>query len=715
MSQNKSGKAYQLVIAEKPSVAQSIAKVIGANSRKNGYQEGNGYLVSWCIGHLVELAMPEAYNEAFAKWKYGDLPILPQYMDNGWQYQILDATRKQFEVLRGLMHRHDVESICLATDSGREGELIGRLVYYQCGCDKPMERLWISSMEDQAIEEGFRNLKPSSEYDSLYEAARCRERADWIVGINATRLFSCLYRQKLNVGRVMTPTLAMVVLRDAEIMAFKPEVFYTVQLQLTGFVAASRKWKNRSEAEAALNACKNSGFAQVIKLERKEKRENAPALYDLTSLQRDANRVYGFTAQQTLDYAQTLYEKKLITYPRTDSRYLTDDMAEVLPEWIQGIAEKFSVTGIHPDQKGIQQVINSKKVTDHHAIIPTRSCKNASFDELPSGELQICKMIAGRFLTAVSQLHLYAETTCEMKYGNEAFTAKGKEVLQAGWKEVEAGFRPLKKDSEQSKESGVLPAMKEDDTFSIHKVEIKESKTSAPKKYTEDSLLAAMEAAGAAEMSDEVERKGLGTPATRAGIIEKLVRTGLITRQGDKKTKYLTATEKGLSLITVMPEQIQSPSMTADWEMKLLRVEQNSFSSEEFMNEITQMITDLVSNYKAVEGADVLMGQKNVLGACPHCGAEVVERQKGWFCSNSTCKFALWKDNAYFNSLGKKLTVSMAERLLRDGKLKMKDLKSKKSGKNFNATVVLQTAEDGKTFFSLEFDQNSQSPKGKKG
>lgn len=715
MSQNKSENAYQLVIAEKPSVAQSIAKVLGANNRKDGYLEGNGYLVSWCIGHLVELAMPESYNEAFAKWKYGDLPILPQYMDTGWQYQISEATKKQFEVLRGLMHRREVTSICLATDSGREGELIGRLVYHQAGCGKPMKRLWISSMEDQAIEEGFRNLKPSSEYDSLYEAALCRERADWIVGINATRLFSCLYRQKLNVGRVMTPTLAMVVLRDAEIMAFKPEDFYTVQLYLPGFVAVSRKWKDKSEAEAVMNACNTSGVAQVVKLERKEKKENAPALYDLTSLQRDANRVYGFTAQQTLDYAQALYEKKLITYPRTDSRYLTDDMADALPEWIQGIAEKFSVTDIHPGQKEIQQVINSKKVTEHHAIIPTRSCKNASLDELPSGELQICKMIAGRFLTSVSQPHLYAETICEMKCGNEVFTAKGKEVLQAGWKEIEAIFRPSKKESDSNKEPAVLPAMKEGATLSIHKIEIKEGKTTAPKKYTEDSLLAAMESAGAAEMSDEVERKGLGTPATRAGIIEKLVRTGLITRQGDKKTKYLTATDKGLSLITVMPEQIQSPSMTADWEMKLLRVEQNSFSAEEFMNEITQMITDLVSNYKAVEGADVLMGQKNVLGTCPHCGSEVVERQKGWFCSNSTCKFALWKDNAYFNSLGKRLTASMAEKLLRDGKLKMKDLKSKKSGKNFNATVVLQTDEAGKAFFSLEFDQNSKSPKGKKG
>lgn len=537
MNQNKSGNSYQLVITEKPSVAQSIAKVLGANKRKDGYLEGNGYLVSWCIGHLVELAMPEAYNETFAKWKYGDLPILPQYMDTGWQYQISEATKKQFNVLKTLMHRDEVDEISLATDSGREGELIGRLVYHQAGCTKPMKRLWISSMEDQAIEEGFRNLRPSSEYDSLYEAALCRERADWIVGINATRFFSCLYRQKLNVGRVMTPTLAMVVLRDAEIMAFKPEAFYTVQLHLSGFVASSRKWKNKLETEAVMNVCNASGVVQIVMLERKEKKENAPALYDLTSLQRDVNRVYGFTAQQTLDYAQALYEKKLITYPRTDSRYLTDDMAEALPEWIGGIAEKFSVTDVHPGQKEIQQVINSKKVTDHHAIIPTKSCKNASFEELPTGELQICKMIVGRFLTSVSQPHIYAETTCEMKCGNEVFTAKGKEVLQAGWKEIEAIFRPSKKESDQNREPAVLPAMKEGDILSIHKIEIKEGKTTAPKKYTEDSLLAAMESAGAGEMSDEVERKGLGTPATRAGIIEKLVRTGLITRQGDKKTK----------------------------------------------------------------------------------------------------------------------------------------------------------------------------------
>lgn len=709
---------YCLVIAEKPSVAQSLAKVIGATNRKDGYLEGNGYLVSWCVGHLVELAMPEHYNENLAKWRYEDLPILPQFMDTGWQYQISEATKKQYEVLKTLMNRDDVSSICLATDAGREGELIGRLVYHQCGCRKPMERLWISSMEDQAIEEGFHHLKPSSEYDSLYEAALCRERADWIVGINATRLFSCLYRQKLNVGRVMTPTLAMVVLRDAEIMAFKPMPFYTVQLHLPGFTAASRKMKDRAEAERILATSQSAKNALVTKLERKEKSENAPALYDLTSLQRDANRVLGFTAQQTLDYAQALYEKKLITYPRTDSRFLTDDMADALPEWTRDIAEKFSVKDFQPAEKGFQQVVNSKKVTDHHAIIPTKTCKNANLEELPNGELQICKLIAGRFLTSVSGAHLYAETICELNCGGEVFTAKGKEVLKEGWKAMEALFisaaKMTNKASDKSKET-TLPPLSEGGTLEILQVELKEGKTSAPKRFTEDSLLSAMESAGASEVTDDVERKGLGTPATRAGIIEKLVRTGLIRRQGDKKTKYLTATDKGISLITVMPEQIQSPSMTADWEMKLLRVEQNHFSAEEFMDEITLMITDLIQNYKAIDGADVLMNQKNVLGNCPHCGAEVVEGQKGWFCSNDACKFALWKDNAYFNNLGKKLTVSMAERLLRDGKLRMKDLKSKRSGKNFSATVVLQTDDDGKVFFSLEFDQNSKDDKRKKG
>ena len=708
---NDAGKGYCLVIAEKPSVAQSIARVIGATSRKDGYLEGNGYVVSWCVGHLVELAMPEAYNENFAKWRYEDLPIMPQFTDTGWQYQVSEATKKQFEVLKKLFER---ASHCLnCCDAGREGELIFRLVYHQAGCKKPVDRLWISSMEDDAIREGFANLRPASEYDALYEAALCRERADWIVGINATRLFSCLYRQKLNVGRVMTPTLAMVVLRDAEIMAFKPEAFYTVQLQLPGFVACSEKLKEKDAAEALLKACKSAASVKVIHLERKEKKEHAPALYDLTSLQRDANRVLGFTAQQTLDYAQALYEKKLITYPRTDSRYLTDDMAEALPDWIQGIAEKFSVTDIQVADAGYRQVINSKKVTDHHAIIPTKSCKNASLEELPSGELQICKMIAGRFLASVSQPYLYAETTCELDCLGEAFTAKGKEVLQTGWKDVEAMLRPAKKEADQNKGVASLPKLKEGDVLAIDAVELKEGKTSAPKKYTEDSLLAAMESAGASETSNEVERKGLGTPATRAGIIEKLVRTGLITRQGDKKTKYLTATDKGLSLVTVMPEQIQSPSMTADWEMKLLRVEQKQFSAEEFMNEITQMITDLITNYKAVDGADVLMGQKHIVGTCPHCGAEVVERQKGWFCSNDICRFALWKDNAYFNSLNKKLTDSMAEKLIREGRLRLKNLKSKKSGKNFDATVVLQTQDDGKAFFSLEFDQNSKKEKGK--
>ena len=735
-NRNKAEDGYCLVIAEKPSVAQSIAKVIGASDRKNGYLEGSHYLVSWCLGHLVELAMPEAYSENYAKWRYEDLPILPQFTDSGWQYQVSEATKKQFAVLKELMHRKDVTSICLATDAGREGELIGRLVYHQCKCEKPMQRLWISSMEDQAIVDGFDNLKPSCEYDSLYEAALCRERADWMVGINATRLFSCLYHQNLNVGRVMTPTLAMVVLRDAEIMAFKPEAFYTVQLHLPGFTAVSGRFADEEQANALANACQSAGQARVTKAERKEKSEHAPALYDLTSLQRDANRILGFTAQQTLDYAQALYEKKLITYPRTDSRYLTEDMAGALPDWVNGIAGKFGIPDFMPDADACDQVINSSKVTDHHAIIPTKSCKNASLEELPSGELQICRLIAGRFLASVNDSQRYTKTVCEVVCGDQVFTTKGREILADGWKAIEARFRPAKKDAEkkkgsdQSKEQATFPLLEEGQLLTIITAEIKEGKTSAAKRFTEDSLLAAMEAAGASEGTADkvngsegaregspvrVERKGLGTPATRAGIIEKLIRTGLISRQGDKKTKYLTATDKGISLITVMPEQIQSPSMTADWENKLLQVEQEHLPAEEFMDEITRMVTDLVQNYKAVEGADVLMNQKHVLGVCPHCGAEVVERPKGWFCSDKVCKFVLWKDNAYFNSLGKKLTGSMAEKLIREGRLKLKDCKSRKSGKNFNATVVLQTDETGKAFFSLEFEQKPEREKGKKG
>lgn len=468
----------KLVLAEKPSVAQSIAKVLGANERFDGYLEGNGYVVSWCVGHLVELFEPEGYDEKYSKWSYDDLPIVP----DEWKYQVSAGTRKQFGILRQLMKRDDVESLVCATDAGREGELIFRLVYHQCRCKKPFERLWISSMEDSAIREGFANLKPSTEYNALYEAALSRERADWIVGINATRLFSVLYGQTLNVGRVMTPTLGMAVMREAAISAFRSEPFYTVQLGFPEFVAASERLKEKKLAEELVKKCRDSSKAVVTKIEQKDKTEKTPALYDLTSLQRDANRVLGFTAQQTLDYTQNLYEKKLVTYPRTDSRYLTEDMAGGLPELVSRVVqaldrkETFSVNAA--------QVINNKRVSDHHAIIPTHSMANADLQELPAGERSVLQLIAVRLLVAVSKAHCYAETTMELTCADTVFTAKGKAVREEGWKGIEAIFRPERKFKEE-KEVKNFPVVSKGDVLTFEKVEIKEGKTSPPKHFTD--------------------------------------------------------------------------------------------------------------------------------------------------------------------------------------------------------------------------------------
>ena len=543
----------KLVLAEKPSVAQRIAKVLGANKREDGYLEGNGYVVSWCVGHLVELAQPEVYDAKYGKWVYNDLPIFPA----DWQYAVSSGTKKQFGILKKLMARDDVASLVCATDAGREGELIFRLVYHKAGCRKPFERLWISSMEDSAIREGFDNLKSGTEYDALYEAALCRERADWIVGINATRLFSTLYGQTLNVGRVMTPTLAMAVMREAAIAAFKPEPFYTVQIGLDGFAAASERFKKKSDAEAVSRDC---SAAVVTKAERKEKSEKPPALYDLTSLQRDANRVLGYTAQQTLDYTQNLYEKTLVTYPRTDSRYLTDDMAHNLPDLVNMAFHIFPAPGVDYVPVHAEQVVDNKKVTDHHAIIPTRELQKCNLNELPKGELAILQLISTRLFVAVGDPHRYEETVIELDCGGTAFSAKGKTILHDGWKALARKSDSTKSDEKEQ----ALPSVSVGDEMAVISTEIKEGKTSPPKHYTEDTLLQSMETAGADEMPDEVERKGLGTPATRAGIIEKLVRIGFLERKGDKKTKYLIPTHKGTALVTVMPEQIQSPSMTAD-------------------------------------------------------------------------------------------------------------------------------------------------------
>ena len=601
--------SYRLVIAEKPSVGAAYAKVLGATNRQDGYWEGNGYLVSWCIGHLVELAPPNVYDEKYVKWSVADLPILPEK----WQYLVSASTKKQFGILKKLMNRPDVDSVTAATDAGREGELIFRLVYQQTGCKKPVFRLWLSSMEEAAIRDGFANLKPSTEYDALYNAALCRERADWIVGVNASRLFSCLYGRPLAVGRVMTPVLAMTVVREAEIAAFTPEKFYTVALAFAGGgTASSRRFSQKADAEALLTSCRKEACAVVQDAERKEKSENPPQLYDLTALQRDANRLLGFTAQQTLNYAQSLYEKRLITYPRTDSRFLTEDMAESLPVLASGTAAIFGAEEkllVH-----VQQVINGSKVTDHHALLPTASVARADLSALPAGEMSILRLIAAQLLCAVGEPYRYAETVLTTICAGEEFSAKGKVVLDEGWKSIE--------------------------------------------------------------------------------------------RKGDRKSKILLPTEKGRALVTVMPEQIQSPEMTADWENKLLRIERGEMEPEEFMTEIKEMVSSLVNTTEAVKGANALMKNK-VIGACPNCGTNVVEREKGWFCENRECRFALWKDNAYFKRLGKHLDGRVVDKLLRDGRVRLKDCKSAK-GKTYNATVLLSAESDGRSKFSLEFENGGR-------
>jgi len=694
--------ANNLVIAEKPSVAQSIAKVLGCTDKQDGYLSGGGYLVSWCVGHLVELAEPETYDSKYETWKKEDLPIIPDV----FQYQVTAATRKQFKVLKNLLHRDDVDCVTNACDAGREGELIFRLVYDEAKCNKPMKRLWISSMEDEAIRDGFAGLKNGREYDRLYEAALCRERADWIVGINATRLFSSLYGQTLNVGRVMTPTLALTVAREAEIRAFRPEDFYTVILSTEIGDLGSKRFSDREEAKELLIKCTLAGKLTITKAEKKEKQEKAPALFDLTSLQREANKRLGYTAQQTLDYTQSLYEKKLVSYPRTDSRYLTDDMEASLPNLITK-AEK--VSGLKPtDAQDHHCVINSKKVTDHHAIIPTASVDKADLSELPNGEREVLKLIATRLLEAVSSPCIYAEAVLEGECAGERFTAKGKSVIDPGWKGV-AKISEKKKDDPDDTALGDISSLHEGDEIKIAQAGVKAGKTTPPKSYTEDTLLSAMEKAGSDETPDETERKGLGTPATRAGIIEKLVRIGFIERKGDKKTKYLVPTHKGEMLITVIPEAIQSASMTAEWEQKLLEVEKESYSADQFMDEIESLVRELVDTYEIVQDAEVLMKPVYApLGKCPHCGADVIEKSKGFFCENKDCKFALWKDNRFFDSLSKKLTKQVAEQLLSRGRAKLKKCRSVKTGKTYDTTVVLSVSDNGATQFTLDFSKGAK-------
>ena len=687
-----------MIVTEKPSVAISYAKILGVHGRQDGYLEGNGYLVSWCVGHLVELAPPSAYGEQYVKWNIADLPILPEK----WQYLVSASTKKQFGILKKLMHRADVNTVVNSCDAGREGELIFRLVYQQAECKKPVSRLWLSSMEDSAVRAGFANLKPSTEYDALYQAALCRERADWMVGINCSRLFSCLYGRPLAVGRVMTPTLAMTVEREAAIAAFVPKKFYTVALELTsGFVASSRRISEKAAAEKLLAGCREEMVSTIQKITRKEKAENPPPLYDLTTLQRDANRLLGYSAQQTLDYVQSLYEKQLTTYPRTDSCYIADEDEEMLEELAEELEDflGFVSEDADDDVPRTRRTVNRQKVTDHHAILPTRSMLQADLDALPKGERNILKLIIARTLMAVSKPFRYLETLLTTECAGEEFTAKGKEILEEGWKAVER--KVLADILNRKREFTALPQVEESEC-GILNAELKEGQTSPPKHFTEDTLLHSMETASADSMPEGVERQGIGTPATRAATIEKLVQKGFLERKGDKKTKVLLPTDKGKALITVMPEEIQSADMTADWETKLLRVERGEMEPETFMTEINDMISSLVNTTEAVKGASALMKNK-VIGVCPNCGNSVVEREKGYFCENRECRFVLWKDNAFFKRLGKRMDAHVADRLLRDGRVRLKDCKSSK-GKTYNATVLLSTEADGRSKFSLEFE-----------
>ena len=694
---------HKLVIAEKPSVAHSLAAVIGATARKDGYLEGNGWRVSWCVGHLAGLADADSYDPKYAKWRYDDLPILPA----DWQMTVGKDKKKQFDVLKKLMNATDVTEVVNACDAGREGELIFRSVYELAGCQKPMKRLWISSMEDAAIREGFANLRSGAEYDGLRDAALCRAKADWLVGINATRLFSVLYHRTLNIGRVMSPTLALIVQREAEIDSFKPVPFYTVALELSGFTALGERMKDKAAAEQLKNACQEAA-ATVKQVERKDKSEKPPALYDLTTLQRDANRLLGYTAQQTLDYLQNLYEKKLCTYPRTDSRYLTSDMAEGLPVLVNLVANAMTF------RKGIAiscdagAVINDKKVTDHHAVIPTRNIQNVDLSGLPVGERTVLELVALRLLCAVTQPYTYAETSVTVECAGAAFTAKGRTVKHPGWRALDAAYRAnLKNAPEPDKEaeSKELPELTEGQSLPLTDAAVKEGKTSPPKHFTEDTLLSAMETAGKEDMPEDAERKGLGTPATRAGILEKLVSAGFLERKKSKKTVQLMPSHDAVSLITVLPEQMQSPLLTAEWEYRLGEIERGELSPEDFMAGISAMLRDLVGTYQVIKGTEYLFSPpREVVGRCPRCGGEVAEMQKGFFCQNETCRFAIWKNNKWWAAKKKQPTKAVVAALLKDGRARLTGCYSEKTGKTYDATVVLE--DDGQyVSFRLEFDR----------
>ena len=673
----------QLVIAEKPSVARSIAEVIGATKVSDGYMEGNGYVVSWCVGHLVELAQPESYGEQWKKWTYESLPVKPEK----WQYEVKQDTKAQYDVLCQLMHRGDVSATICATDAGREGELIFRLVYEMAGCNKPIKRLWISSMEESAIREGFENLQPGSDYDNLYHSALCRQEADWLVGINGTRLFTVLYGGKvLKVGRVQTPTLAMLVDREAKIMNFRKEKYYMAHILMDGIDAATGRIDDKKKADEIAGACRD-GQALATSVVKEEKAVMPPKLYDLTTLQRDANRLFGFTAKQTLEYTQSLYEKKLATYPRTDSQFLSDDMGQTAEDVIDAVFSCLMFEENKASRPDIKRILNSKKVTDHHAIIPTMEIAKADLAALPETERKILSLVASRLLCATGEKHLYETVKAEFSCGGHTFAVSGKSVTHNGWKSFEDAFKrsfKISGNQEEEKEEKKLPELSEGQAFDGVQTKVSEHFTSPPKHFTEDLLLSAMERAGAEDIGADAERKGLGTPATRADIIEKLVKDGFVKRE----KKQIIPTEDGMKLITVLPDVVKSPKLTADWENALTLVAKGELPMEDFMADIENMVSELIHTYHEVsdEQKKMFAQEQAALGVCPNCGGQVVKGKFGAYCVKK-CGMNVSR------VMGAALTDAQVKDMLAGKKILLKGLKSK-AGKPYDAYIIPSGTEE---------------------
>lgn len=701
--------SYQLVIAEKPSVAQSIANVLGAKNKKDGYLEGSGYLVSWCVGHLVELCSADAYDEKYAKWNRDDLPIVPAQ----WKYQVSSSKHKQFRILKDLMKRKDVTELICATDAGREGELIFRQVYYHTGCKKPFLRLWISSMEDQAIGDGFRHLRPGSDYDNLYRSALARSQADWLVGINGTRLFTCLYGTMLRVGRVQTPVLAMICERSRQIEDFQKQPYWNLHLSCGNLTLHKEKIFDKSEAERLLAHCKGQ-LVTITSVQQEHKSVAPPRLYDLTTLQREANRHYGYTAQQTLDYTQSLYEKKYVTYPRTDSQYLTEDMASTVRTMASAVKSHFGFgSSVCPWDPDVKRVINNSKVSDHHAIISTTEITNGHLMDLSQGERDILLLISQRLLSATAPRHIYLETRIDAVCAGEEFAAKSKTVTEIGWKSVEAAFRRTLKSKYPADDDAVeeVPAVIEGQCFTEVSVSVSNHFTTPPKLYTEDTLLSAMETAGNDQFDEDTEKKGLGTPATRAGILEKLVSSGYVKRKG----KSLMPTQEGINLISVMPETLKSPQMTAEWENTLMQIERGCVQYTEFLRGISELVQELVLSHASVNQEaqrQFASSSKESIGSCPRCGSPISDGKSSYYCSNRECSFCLWKNSTFLNNLKKPMTRKMATEFLQKGRVHGKGLYSVRTGKTFDADIVLTetTDKDGKIIasFALEFPKSSQ-------